>query len=174
MISIWVGLFIFLIILFSTIYIWLALRHHDKVNLLSISSWVALGIAFFMVIHITGLMLYPVKIQEVDQPVKVLNPNHQVKRGEFVILQVNLKKYIDKGSTLFPAILCQDGTYLNFPERKSNLPEGEGVYILSSQYQIPLDAPLSICHTTATDVFKLNLFREKSFIHQSEDFQIIE
>jgi hypothetical protein len=170
----WMGLFVLLMVVFAGLYIWIALRHRDRVSLLSLASWIALGIAFFMVFHVITLMVYPAKIQEVDHPIKILNPNHQVKRGEYLILQIHVKKYIDKGSTIYPSILCQDGTYITYPSRESNVPIGEGTYTLSNAFQIPADAPFTTCHTRSTDVFKINIFREKSFIHQSEDFQIIE
>lgn len=170
----WMGLFLFSVCLFAGVYIYIAIRKRDRVDLLNVASWVALGIAFFLIIHIIGLMIYPFKIQEVDQPVKVLNENHQVKRGESPILQAHIKKYVSIGSTIYPAILCDDGTYITYPERASNVPEGEGTYTLPNLYPVPLDTPLTTCHTIATDVFQLNIFRSKTFIHHSEGFQIIE
>ena len=139
------------------------------------ASWIALGVAFFVVFHILALMLLPIKVQDVETPIKVLNPNHQVRRGEFLVLQLHLKKYVDHGSTVYPAILCDDGTYITYPERKSNVPEGEGTYIISNVYLIPMYIhPNTICTTRATDDFKLNILRDKQYIYESEPFTVIE
>lgn len=127
-----------------------------------------------MVIHITSLMIFPTKIQEVEQPTRVLNPNKEVRRGEPLIIQFHIKKYINYGSTVYPSIVCDDGTYFTFPERKSNVPPGEGTYTLSNAYIIPANAPLTYCRTRATDVFKLNILREKTYILESEKFKVIE
>jgi hypothetical protein len=171
----WITLFLLTLIVFSGIYLWLVMRHREKVKLINAASYIILGTAFFIILHIIGLMLFPVKIQEVEYPVKVLNPNHEVRRGESVVLQVTLKKYVDKPSTIYPNILCNNGYYYTYPERKSNVPMGEQTIVIANNYTIAPDAPIgSVCKTRSTDVFNLNIFRDKTFVHESEEFTIIE
>lgn len=166
------GIIIFICLL---VYVFLILRHREKANLINFLSYLILGVAFFIVFHIIALMVHPFKIQEIDQPIPVLNPNHEIKRGESVILKPHVKKYVDKGSMIYPSLLCDDGYYTTYPTRASNLPMGEQEVIITSAYSIPMDAPIgATCHTRATDIFTLNLFRSVSFILESEPFKIIE
>jgi hypothetical protein len=170
----WVALFIILVILFIIIYIYLVMRHHEKVEILQLASWVALGIAFFMIMHIIILMIYPTKIQEIDQPMKILNPNHEVRRGEPLTIQYHIKKYVALPSTVYPAILCNNGSYMVFPERVSNVPVGEGTFTVTTGYVIPDWAPSDTCHVSSTDVFAVNVFRKKIYKLESENFNIID
>lgn len=171
--SLWIIIFLVSIIFFLGIYFFTIFRHRDGVNLLSLLSWVIIGIAFFIIIHIVGLMIFPIKIQETDEPIKIMNQNHQVKRGEFLILKIHIKKYEPYPSMIYPSIICDDGSYLVLPWRYSNVPVGEYDFIVSDVYRIPLETPLGICKTRSTDVFRINLLREKTFVHESESFEII-
>jgi hypothetical protein len=170
----WLALFIVSIFTFLVVYIYVSIRHREKIKLLNLMAWVGIGIAFFMVIHITTLMIFPTKIQEVSLPIKILNENKEAKRGEPLIIQFHIKKYVNYGSTIYPSIICDDGSYFTFPVRQSNVPPGEGTYTVSNAYYIPENAPFTYCHTRATDVFELNILRKKTYILESEKFKVIE
>ena len=171
----WIILFLVTLIVFTGVYIWLVMKHRERVKLINAASYAILGAAFFVILHIIGLMVFPVKVQEVRYPVSVLNTNHEVKRGESVILEVKLKKYVDSPSTLYPSVICTNGYYYTYPERKSNVPIGDQTIIIANAFPIASDAPVgSICKTRSTDVFSLNIFRDKTFVHESEEFTIIE
>ena len=159
---------------FAIFYLYLVLRHQEKVKLLNFASYVGLGIAFFLVIHLTALMAFPFNIQEVELPLTILNENKEVRRGEFLKLQVHIKKYIDKPSVVSPTIICENGYYYVYPNVTSNMPIGEQTFIVSNIYQIPQDAPLGECVVRATDSFKLNIFRENTTVQESEEFKVIE
>jgi hypothetical protein len=175
MASMWIVIFVASLILFLGVYFWMAIRHRDRVNLLSVASWVALGVAFFIIIHIIGLMIFPTKIQEVDQPIKIMNQNHEVKRGESLILKIHIKKYESVPSTVYPSILCDSGEYFLFPSRASNVPVGEFDFIVNDAYPIPYDVPIgATCHTRSTDVFQINVLRKKTYVYESEPFKIIQ
>jgi hypothetical protein len=170
----WVALFIISVVLFIIIYIYLVMRHGEKVQVLQIASWIALGIAFFMIMHVIFLMVYPTKIQEVDQPMKILNPNYEVRRGEPLTIQYHIRKYAALPSTLYPAILCTNGVYMTFPSRVSNVPVGEGTFIVNTPYVIPDWVPLnSNCKISTTDIFTVNVLRQKIYKLESENFTII-
>ena len=157
------------------VYLYLVWRHQEKQNLINVMSYIILGVAFFIILHVIGLMVFPINVQEVKYPIRVLNENHEVRRGETVKLLVEMKKYVDLPSEVYPTILCEDGWYSTFQSRYSNVPMGEQKLILDGVYQIPFNAPVGVvCKTRATDVFKLNIFREVRFIHESEPFTIIE
>lgn len=172
--KIWIGVFTVSILLFLVVYLWAVFRHKEKVKFLEAASWIALGIAFFMVLHIIGLMIFPIKIQEIDLPMKILNPNYQVRRGEPLTLQYHIVKYVQLPSTVYPAFLCDGGYYATFPERVSNVPVGEGTYTVKTNYVIPADAPSDTCHISSTDVFQINVLRKKTYFLTSEDFTIID
>lgn len=167
-------LFVLFIIGFAIFYLYLVLRHREKVKLLNLASYVGLGIAFFLVIHIIILMIFPFKIQVVELPLTILNENKEVRRGEYLKLQVHIKKYIDKPSVISPSILCENGYYYIYPNLTSNMPMGEETFIVSNIYQIPQDAPLGECVVRATDSFKLNIFRENTTVQESEEFKVVE
>jgi hypothetical protein len=118
------------------------------------------------------LMVYPVKVQETELPLKV--ENTEVRRGEYLRLQVHIRKYVDKESAVSPAIICDNGYYYVYPNVTSNMPMGEQTFTVANIYLIPLDAPLGKCIVRATDHFQLNIFRGINFIQESEDFTIIE
>jgi len=159
---------------FAIFYLYLVLRHREKAKLLNFASYVGLGIAFFLVIHLTVLMVYPTKIQEVELPLTILNENKEVRRGEFLKLQIHIKKYIDNPSVVSPTILCENGYYYVYPNVTSNMPMGEQIFIVSNIYQIPIDAPIGVCVVRATDSFKLNIFRENTTVQESEQFKVVE
>jgi len=168
------SLFIIFIVGFSIFYLYLILRKREKANLINFASYVGLGIAFFMVIHLIVLMIYPFKIQDTELPLKMVNANQEVRRGEFLKLQVHIKKYVDKESTVSPSIICENGYYYLYPSVTSNMPMGEQTFTVANIYQIPLDAPLDECRVRATDRFQLNIFRGISYVQESEEFRIIE
>jgi hypothetical protein len=168
------SLFVSLVAAFSIWYLYLIIRHQEKAKLINYASYVGLGIAFFMVIHLTALMVYPTKVQEVELPLVILNDNKEVRRGEFLKLQVHIKKYVDKESTIHPSIICENGYYYVYPSITSNMPIGEQTFTVANIYQIPLDAPTGECIVRATDHFQLNIFRGISYVQESEEFTINE
>jgi hypothetical protein len=167
-------LFVIFIVAFSIWFLYLIIRHRERANLINYASYVGLGIAFFMVIHLTILMVYPFKVQDTELPLMVSNENKEVSRGEFLKLQIHIKKYVDKESTVSPSIICENGYYYLYPSVTSNMPMGEQTFTVANIYQIPLDAPLDECRVRATDRFQLNIFRGISYVQESEEFRIIE
>jgi len=167
-------LFVIFIVAFSIWFLYLIIRHRERANLINYASYVGLGIAFFMVIHLTILMVYPFKVQDTELPLMVSNENKEVSRGEFLKLQIHIKKYVDLSSTISPSIICENGFYYVFPNVTSNMPIGEQTFTVSNIFKIPLEAPLSECKVRATDRFRLNLFRSITTVQESEEFRIIE
>jgi hypothetical protein len=172
--QVFLTLFIILIVGFSILYLYLVLRHQEKVKLLNFASYVGLGIAFFMVLHLIILMVYPIKIQEVEVPLTVTNPNKEVKRGDYLTLQIHIKKYVDEPSIVSPTIICDSGFYYVYQNITSNLPIGEQTFTVPNVFLIPENIPLDTCRVRNTDTFKLNLFRSVSSVQESEDFKVIE
>jgi hypothetical protein len=168
------SLFVIFTVGFVVLYLYLVFRHLEKVKLINLASYIGLGITFFLVLHITILMVYPIKIQEVELPLVILNDNKEVGRGEFLKLQVHIKKFIDKESIVHPSIICENGYYYVYPSITSNLPMGEQTFTVANIYQIPLNAPINECKVRATDHFQLNIFRGISYVQESEEFRIIE
>ena len=167
-------LFAVSVMAFSIFYLYLIIRKGQSATLINYASYVGLGIAFFMVIHLIVLMIYPFKIQETKLPLTVANDNREVRRGEFLKLQVHIKKYVDSASRISPTIICENGYYFVYPSVTSNMPMGEQTFTVANIYQIPIDAPIGECIVRATDHFKLNLFRSVNFVQESEEFRIIE
>jgi|WetSurSiteA1Bulk_404760.scaffolds.fasta_scaffold12101_3 hypothetical protein len=168
------SLFVILVVGFAIFYLFLIMRKKKRADLINFASYIGLGIAFFVVLHVIILMVYPFKIQDVEEPLKVVNPNNEVKRGEFLQLQIHINKYVDLPSVVSPSIICENGYYYIYPDLTSNLPIGEQTFTVANIFKIPMEAPLSECRVRVTDRFQLNIFRSNTTANESDEFRIIE
>lgn len=114
---------------------------------------------------------YP--ITYVEQPIKILNENKQIARGEPIIMELHIVKSNNYGFSSSSTILCDDGRLFTLASRGVNLPNGEYT-IVSRSYAVPITASVgTTCKFKFTNNYKVNPIRSKPIVWESEDFKII-
>ena len=99
--------------------------------------WIIFVFLFSGIILITFVELYPFKVAEFQNPLKV--ENKVVKAGDFLVYNRSSNKYIEATAT----VSCEfdDDLIYRLPTRVSNIPIGD--YDDKVQVQIPEDLPPS-------------------------------
>lgn len=122
-------------------------------------------------------LVYPYKTADIVEPIKVLNPNHQIAPGEKIVMELKVTKH-----HLYPvendnSIVCDNGRLYvlnqSMPKGKSSLPVGTFTRIQNA-YSVPNDAERgTICHFDFQNSYKVNPLRSIIKHWRSESFKIV-
>lgn len=121
-------------------------------------------------------LVYPYKTADIVEPIKVLNPNHQIAPGEKIVMELKITKY-----HLYPvendnSIVCDNGQLYvmnqTMPKGKSSLPVGTFTRIQNA-YSLPNAAEIGTkCHFDFQNSYKVNPIRSIIKHWQSETFTV--
>ena len=146
----------------------------DKNRYINLFFTIGLLFSFLFVFHILSKLIFPLKVQEVELPLKILNENRQVEIGDYLIIEINTIKYVNQPSVVQATILCEDGSFYNYSPITSNAPKGEQKLVVKNAIRIPNEAhPAQNCQLFVIDTFRLNSLRTFEQHQYSEFFDII-
>lgn len=117
--------------------------------------------------------IYPYQTADVEQPIKIMNPNKEIAIGDKIIMQLK----IDKPSDIKPGgrrfITCNDGNLVTLATLVTRLPSGTYTYINDAYTLLPKIAAGSRCTFHFVNEYRVNPIRviEKEWV--SEQFLVL-
>lgn len=117
--------------------------------------------------------VYPYETADVEQPIKIVNPNKEIAIGDKIIMELK----IDKASNIKPGgrrfITCNDGNLVTLSSLVTRLPSGTYTYINDQYVLLPKVQPNSRCTFHFVNEYRVNPIRviEKEWV--SEQFLVL-
>lgn len=129
-------------------------------KILNILSALTLSITFFFMCYISYLLLWPFKIVEIKQPLKVISISK-----EELVYEVDYCKYIDGPATVTRQLINHQIIFL--PVVVTNLPKGCNKS--ERRLELPRLAPDTYRLRIST-TYEINKLRSETFIYETEPF----
>lgn len=135
-------------------------------------AWVAIFGNIFLIL-LTGFWLYyPYQLPYVEQPIKIENPNKEIRIGEPILMTIHVSKPNDITPVSQHNITCNDGNLVTLAGGAVPIPTGSYT-IHSSNYILPPKvAKGSICKFNFVNTYKLNPLRSETITYSSEEFLV--
>jgi hypothetical protein len=149
--------------------------NEHRIKFINILAYIVLSIALVLMLVLLFWIVYPYKTADIQEPIKVLNENHQVAPNEKISMELHITKY-----ELYPVettntIICGTRIYVVgsvLPKGSSTLPKGSYVRIQDA-YTLPGDAmPGETCQFTFHNDYKVNPIRVVTKEWRSESFTV--
>ena len=128
---------------------------------------------FIITLYVLIMVFFPFNIVQVEDPIKILNENHNVRRGENLILQITYNKKFDIPTKNVRTLQCKDGSIVTLTPSESNLPKGEHT-VIGSNFPVPDRTPLTQCKLILTVTYTVSPIRNITISHGTEYFNVIE
>jgi len=118
------------------------------------------------------------KTADIDEPIKILNPDKQIAPGEKIVMELHITKYNLYPVKTYNAILCDNGRIYIIgsmvPSGKASLPVGSFVRVQDT-YSLPNDVEAgTVCHFEFQNTYEVNPVRNIIKTWKSEDFSVKE
>lgn len=136
-------------------------------------AWVAIVGNIFLILLTAFWQFYPYPLPYVQQPIEILNENHEIRIGE----PIKMKLYVSKPEHLIsksnPNITCNDGNLVTLAPASKTLPEGEYIFEVESYILPPKVSVGSECQFNFVNTYQLNPIRTETIIWSSQQFKVL-
>lgn len=135
-------------------------------------------IGIFGWLSLLGLFIWwtvqPTNLPQIEQPIEVLNPQHEVAIGQPLVLKLEVTKTIDRAPSNTTRFLeCKSGNLVTLTSSITNLPIGSYT-VVSDNIVIPAKVtPGDTCHLVLHATFQINPIKTESTSFASEDFLVL-
>ena len=140
--------------------------------------WHIVAIITFVTTTIfVGLMLFwtvfPYQVSDVQEPIKILNENKQIKIGEPIEMELIVNKPTDIKPIGSVYITCDDGNLVTMNSSVTNLPVGKYT-VINNRYLLPPKVMVGAkCQFNFRNVYQVNPIRDITREWNSESFEVI-
>ena len=140
--------------------------------------WHIVAIITFVTTTIfVGLMLFwtvsPYQVSDVQEPIKILNENKQIKIGEPIEMELIVNKPTDIKPVGSVYITCDDGNLVTMNSSVTNLPVGKYT-VINNRYLLPPKVMVGAkCQFNFRNVYQVNPIRDITREWNSEYFEVI-
>lgn len=147
------------------------MKQHNPI--LGMLAWVSISFVIGASLYALGLALLPVKTADIKQPIKVLNENKIVQKGEKLELELVISKYTNVTPEVSRNLLCDDGTVYFVPSAIQGTARPVGTYTAIANIDLPLEAPTDIpCKLEYNNEYRVNFVRTINRVWSTEKFII--
>lgn len=129
-------------------------------------AWPTRIVIFGFIIYYFYATLYPFKVMEIVGTPQILG--EVLKAGDDLCYEVNYKKYIPVGGTMYNELV--DTVIYNLKETKSNANVGEGSKIICVGH-VP-KVPSGKYYLRVKAVYQVNMYRTIEIVYQTNEFEI--
>ena len=136
-------------------------------------AWVAIAFVSIVSLYAIGLAVLPVKTADIVEPIKVLNENNIVQKGEKLKLELTFTKYTDVTPDVSRNLICDDGTVYFVQSSIVGVARPIGTYTAISLIDLPLEAPIDTpCKLEFNNKYEVNFIRTINKVWATEKFII--
>lgn len=143
-------------------------------KLVHVLAWLAIIGNLCLIALIAFWLLFPYKTTYVNQPIEILNANHEIRIGD----PIKVKLEVNKPNGLAPEsqrfIVCEDGNLVTIAKSSMTLPRGSYI-IISDKADLPPKVAIgATCKLQITNTYRLNPIRNETDTWLSENFKVIQ
>ena len=135
-------------------------------------SVVIIAVAAIILLYVAYLALYPFKTVDLVQPIKVLNENREVAKGDDLRLEIDYVKHGSYPATSDKNILCADGNLVTLSSSETNLPAGKQKFMV--MVTVPAKTSFGPCYLEYVNVYHINPLRDIAKTWRTEIFTVVE
>jgi len=130
-------------------------------------SLLSITISIIILVIIIGIHIYPYRLLEVEDPVKILTP--LIRSGEHVKYETSFCKYTNLNGMVSKKLI-DDYVYVTAPKMVSS---DKGCQTIQGFMEIPKYMPSGMYKIGFTVEYQVNFFKTITIKYYSEDFNII-
>lgn len=147
----------------------------QNIYIANIASYIIITFTLiFGAINILWLT-WPYSVVDIEEPIPVLNENHEIAIGEPIVLQLNIDKQTDIAPDSNTAnITCNDGNLVTMTSEPKFIPVGQFT-VISDRYALPPKVAIGAeCQFNFLNTYEVNPIRTISKTWSSETFTVVE
>lgn len=119
-------------------------------------------------------LVQPSGLPDIDQPIKVLNANHEVAIGDPLVLELVVDKRVERVPTFSNRVIeCVSGNLLTLVSNPVPLPTGQYTIVSDTIVIPPKAIPGDVCNAVFLVGYEVNPVRDEVGRYVSESFTIL-
>ena len=135
-------------------------------------SWVAISIAFLLIIVNGFWLTYPYNVITIKQPVEIMNPGRIINVGDEILTKTTYTKNLPLEAQIYAVLQCKSGNLVTFAPITGNAPVGTATIESSGLILPPKVLSGDQCQMVVTQVYQVNPIRKVSYVAYSDYFTV--